>query len=111
LARDGLEPQMQSVQADTGFRFEERSSFPGLATDESAEITTLCKAATGANGTSKVAFGTEAGLFEASGIPTIVCGPGSIDQAHKPNEFIALDQVAQCEAFLDRILERVASRT
>jgi acetylornithine deacetylase len=58
-----------------------------------------------------VAFGTEAGLFEASGIPTIVCGPGSIDQAHKPNEFIALDQIAQCEAFLDRILERVASRT
>ena len=111
FARDELEPQMHAVQADTGFRFEERSSFPGLATDEGAEITALCKAATGANGTSKVAFGTEAGLFEASGIPTIVCGPGSIDQAHKPNEFIALDQVAQCEAFLDRILERVASRS
>jgi acetylornithine deacetylase len=102
---------MQAIQPDTGFRFEERSSFPGLATDESAEITQLCKASTGANGTSKVAFGTEAGLFEASGIPTIVCGPGNIDQAHKPNEFIALAQVALCEAFLARVLERVAQRS
>jgi len=111
FARQDLEPAMQEIQPDTGFRFEERSSFPGLATDESAEITQLCKASTGANGTSKVAFGTEAGLFEASGIPTIVCGPGNIDQAHKPNEFIALAQVALCEAFLARVLERVAQRS
>jgi acetylornithine deacetylase len=111
FARQDLEPAMQAIQPDTGFRFEERSSFPGLATDDSAEITQLCKAATGANGTSKVAFGTEAGLFEASGIPTIVCGPGNIDQAHKPNEFIALSQVALCEAFLERVLERVAQRS
>ncbi|MBL8697198.1 MAG: acetylornithine deacetylase [Alphaproteobacteria bacterium] len=109
-ARRELEPAMHAVQRDTGFRFEELSSFPGLATDEQAEITQLCKAATGANGTSKVAFGTEAGLFEATGIPTIVCGPGHIDQAHKPNEFIAVDQVALCEAFLRRVLERVAQR-
>ena len=111
FARQDLEPAMQAVRPETGFRFEERSSFPGLATDEDAEITELCKAATGANGTSKVAFGTEAGLFEAGGIPTIVCGPGSIDQAHKPNEFIALDQIAQCEAFLERVLENVSRRT
>ena len=110
FARRELEPAMKVVQPDTGFRFEELSSFPGLATDEGAEITQLCKAATGANSTSKVAFGTEAGLFEATGIPTIVCGPGNIDQAHKPNEFVALDQVAQCEAFLRRVLERVAQR-
>jgi acetylornithine deacetylase len=110
FARAELEPAMHAVERDTGFRFEERSSFPGLATEETAEITQLCKAATGANATSKVAFGTEAGLFEASGIPTIVCGPGNIDQAHKPNEFIAVDQVAQCETFLRRVLERVAQR-
>jgi acetylornithine deacetylase len=59
--------------------------------------------------TGKVAFGTEAGLFEAAGIPTIVCGPGSIDQAHKPNEFIAIDQVAQCEAMLKRLIQRMAA--
>jgi len=110
FARDELEPAMHAVNRDTGFRFEERSSFPGLATDEAAEVTTLCKAATGANGTSKVAFGTEAGLFEAAGIPTIVCGPGNIDQAHKPDEFIALEQVALCEEFVSRVLDSVARR-
>ena len=110
FARHELEPAMHAVNRDTGFRFEERSSFPGLATDEAAEVTTLCKAATGANGTSKVAFGTEAGLFEAAGIPTIVCGPGNIDQAHKPDEFIALEQVALCEEFLSRVLDSVARR-
>jgi acetylornithine deacetylase len=110
FAREELEPAMHAVNRDTGFRFEERSSFPGLATDEAAEVTTLCKAATGANGTSKVAFGTEAGLFEAAGIPTIVCGPGNIDQAHKPDEFIALEQVALCEEFLSRVLDSVARR-
>ena len=58
--------------------------------------------------TTKVAFGTEGGLFSAAGIPTIICGPGSIDQAHKPDEFIALDQIARCEAFLKRLIDRVS---
>jgi acetylornithine deacetylase len=55
----------------------------------------------------KVAFGTEAGLIQQAGMPAIVCGPGSIDQAHKPNEFIAISQLAQCEAFMDRLLARL----
>jgi acetylornithine deacetylase len=110
FARNELEPAMHAVQRDTGFSFEELSSFPGLATAEEADVTQLCKAAAGANATTKVAFGTEAGLLQASGIPTIVCGPGSIDQAHKPDEFVALDQVALCEQFLRRVLERVAAR-
>jgi acetylornithine deacetylase len=110
FATTRLVPEMHAVNRDTGFRYEELSTFPGLATSEDADITRLCKAASGANSTTKVAFGTEAGLFEATGIPTIVCGPGSIDQAHKPDEFIALDQVAQCEAFLKRVLADVAQR-
>ena len=109
-AADELEPAMRAIHADTGIGFEPLSTIPGLATAEDSEIVQLAKAATGANATGKVAFGTEAGLFEGIGIPTVVCGPGSIDQAHKPDEFVALDQVALCEQFLRRVLERVAGR-
>ena len=102
-----LLPEMQAVDAATGFRFEEISRIAGLSVDEETEIVQLCKALTGANRTGKVSFGTEAGLFqEMAGIPTVVCGPGSIEQAHKPDEYISLDQVAQCEAFLRRLFER-----
>jgi len=105
-AEHELLPAMHAVAADTGFTWTELSAFPALDTPEDHGVTQLTKAASGDNGTAKVAFGTEAGLFQASGIPTIVCGPGDIEQAHKPDEYIALEQIALCEAFLDRILER-----
>ena len=104
--RTDIEPKMKAINPDTGFAFEELSQFPGLAGDEDAEVTQAAKAASGGNTTGKVAFGTEAGLFEAAGIPTVICGPGDIDQAHKPDEFIALEQIAQCEQFLRRLVER-----
>jgi acetylornithine deacetylase len=105
-----LKPRMTKVVAGTGFSWTELSGFPGLSTDEDAEVAQLAKSATGDNAAmGKVAFGTEAGLFNAAGIPTIVCGPGDIDQAHKPNEFVALEQVALCETFLRRIVERFAA--
>ncbi len=69
----------------------------------------MVKALTGANRTGAVSFGTEAGLFQNAGIPTVVCGPGDIAQAHKPNEFIALDQVAECEAFMRRLMDRLCA--
>lgn len=104
-----LLPEMRRVDAEAGFGWEELSAFPGLATDDDAEVAQMAKSAAGDNAASgKVAFGTEAGLFNAAGIPTIVCGPGDIEQAHKPDEFIALDQVAMCEAFLRRLVERFA---
>jgi acetylornithine deacetylase len=109
--RTKLEPKMKAVHADTGFTFEEISAFPGLAGDEDAEVTQAAKAASGGNTTGKVAFGTEAGLFEAQGIPTVICGPGDIDQAHKPDEFVALEQIALCEQFLRRMIERLEVRT
>jgi acetylornithine deacetylase len=105
-----LEPAMRRVRPETHIRFEPLSTIPGLATAEDSEIVVLAKAASGANASGKVAFGTEAGLFDGAGIPTVVCGPGSIDQAHKPDEFVALDQIAHCEQFLRRVLERVAAR-
>jgi acetylornithine deacetylase len=101
-----IEPEMHATRAGTGFSFEPMSHIPGLATDEDADIVQLAKALTGQNTTGKVAFGTEAGLFQNGGMPAVVCGPGSIDQAHKPDEFIARDQITQCEAFLRKLFER-----
>lgn len=102
-----LLPEMNAVTPNAGFSWEEISAFPGLDTPDEAEITVLVKALAQANATVKVAFGTEAGLIQQAGIPAIVCGPGSIDQAHKPNEFVALSQLALCEAFMDRLLARL----
>lgn len=104
-----LLPEMRSPQAGTGITFEELTSTPGLSAEPDSEIARLACALSGANETGKVSFGTEAGLFQEAGIPTVVCGPGSIDEAHKPDEFIDIDQVRQCEAFLRRLLERVAA--
>ena len=53
----------------------------------------------------KVAYGTEAGLFQAIGIPTVVCGPGAIEQAHKPDEYVDKEQLAQCERFLHQLAQ------
>ena len=95
-----LEVPMKKVAADTGFRFEticEVPSFLGSATDP---ITKLAQRLSGEQGTTLVAFGTEAGLFKGAGIPTVVCGPGSITQAHQPDEYVTLEQLARCELFL-----------
>ena len=107
-AKTELEPAMQAIQPDTGIDFSDLSSFPPLDTPPDAEVVTLAKRFAGQNDTSKVAFGTEAGLFQKHGISAVVCGPGSIEQAHKPDEFCALEQIEKCEAFMDRLIEHVA---
>ena len=56
-----------------------------------------------------MSFGTEGGVYQKAGIPTVICGPGSIEQAHKPDEWIALEQITACEAFLDRLIVRIAA--
>jgi acetylornithine deacetylase len=101
-------PEMHAVRPETSIHIEELSAAPGLDTPKDHEATQLAAALTGANGTIKVPFGTEGGLFAAAGIPAVICGPGSIDQAHKPDEFVALDQIARCEAFLQRLIDRVS---
>lgn len=77
---------------------------PGLDTPADAEVIALLTEWGGEPTSEKVAYGTEAGLFDQIGIPTVVCGPGDIAQAHAPDEFVALDQIAQCEALLDRVI-------
>ncbi|HEX9583279.1 MAG TPA: acetylornithine deacetylase [Gammaproteobacteria bacterium] len=99
----GLLPEMHAVSVRTEFHWVRLSHIPGFDTGEDAEVVQLAKSLTGANTTAKVSFGTEAGLFEQGGMPAVVCGPGSIEQAHKPDEYITLDQVAQCEKFLLRL--------
>jgi len=105
----GLVPEMQKVDPATGISFEMLTSTAGLSEAPDSEVAELARSLSGANSVGKVSFGTEAGLFQEAGIPTIVCGPGSIDEAHRPNEFIAIDQVRQCEAFLRRLIDRVAN--
>jgi acetylornithine deacetylase len=103
-AADVLEPEMRAVDPQTGFEFFTKAQIPGLDTAEGDKVTALAQALSRNRGASKVAYAAEAGLFQQAGIPSIICGPGSIEQAHKPNEFIALDQVARCEAFLERLV-------
>jgi acetylornithine deacetylase len=105
-ARETLEPEMRAIQPATGFTWEELSNSPGLDTDPGEPVVAVAKALSGGNATGKVAFGTEAGLFQkTAGIPAVVCGPGDIDQAHKPDEFVAVDQLARAEAMMRRLLE------
>jgi len=104
----GLVPEMQAVAPETGISFEKLTATPGLSEAPDSEVADLVRSLSGANEVGKVSFGSEAGLFQEADIPTIVCGPGSIDEAHRPNEFIALDQVRQCEAFLRRLIDRVS---
>lgn len=108
-AREELLPRMRAVSPQAGIDFEEISAFAGLDTPEHHEAVVLAKALSGANATTKVAFGTEAGLIAESGIPAVVCGPGSIEQAHKPDEFVSLEQLALCEAFMERLSDRLAA--
>lgn len=104
----GLEPAMQRVAPGTGIATSEVNRVPALApqTDSPAEHLALHLAA--ANGTHAVSYCTEAGLFQQIGVPAVVCGPGSIEQAHKPDEFIAVSELRKCEQFMRRLIASCA---
>ena len=82
---------------------------PGLAPEPGSVAETLALRLAGKNHTQTVPFGTEAGHYQAAGIPTVVCGPGSIDQAHQPDEYITLDQLEAGAAFMRRLAAACAS--
>ena len=67
----------------------------------------LARQLTGANHTEAVSYGTEAGLFQEAGIPSVICGPGDIREAHKPNEYIEISQVAACETFIRKLITQL----
>tara|TARA_R110002110_G_scaffold154154_6_gene347927 strand:+ start:2263 stop:3417 length:1155 start_codon:yes stop_codon:yes gene_type:complete len=84
--------------------------YPGLGTAPGAEVVSFVKGLNGGNGHLKVAYGTEGGMFaERLGLPTVVCGPGSMDQGHMPDEYIEEAQLQRCEAMMIRLLERCAT--
>ena len=104
-----LLPEMRAVSPDAAIHFHLINDAPGLGTAPDAPMVKLVQALTGANDLGKVSFAAEAGLFQAAEIPTVICGPGAIDQAHKPDEYVALDQLRRCEAFLDRLIAHLGA--
>ena len=95
-----LEPAMKAVAPEAGFSFETICEIPSFLGSVSDAVTRLAQRLAGESRVTQVAFGTEAGLFKQSGIPTVVCGPGSIVQAHQPDEYVSLEQLGRCEAFM-----------
>jgi acetylornithine deacetylase len=103
-AHEKLEPSMKAIDAAAGFTFTPAIGLPPLETAAEAEIAVLAKQLARRNEHGKVGYGTEASLFQAGGIPSVVVGPGNIEQAHKPDEFIEIAELARCNAFIDRLI-------
>ncbi|RON47735.1 acetylornithine deacetylase [Pseudomonas frederiksbergensis] len=101
-------PRMRAVSEQSDIRFSELSAYPGLVTDARSEAAELIAAFSGSREFGTVAFGTEGGLFDAVGIATVVCGPGSMDQGHKPDEFVSVEQLNGCDAMLQRMLASIS---
>jgi len=99
---------VQRDDVDVGIELEVTNEYPPLDTPADSEVVALVAALTGQHERIKVGFGSEGGLFsERLGVPTVVCGPGSIDQAHKPDEYIERDQLHRCDAMMDALLGRL----
>ncbi len=110
-----LEAEAEAIVAPLRGEFPEAAitverlwDYPGLGTPSDAEVVRFVKGLTGANGTMKVAFGTEGGLFDARlGVPTVICGPGSMAQGHKPDEFVSVEQIERCRGMLAALVDRL----
>jgi len=102
---ESLAIEMRKTDASAGIDLEWKSQTVGLAASETDAIVQWAMRLSNIHHVGKVSYGTEAGLFQQIGVPSVICGPGDIAQAHTPNEFVALEQLAQCEAFMDRIIE------
>lgn len=109
FARDEIEPAMKTRDPESGFDFQMLGDTKGFDLPDDHPAVRFVAGLTGDNRTGRVSFGTEAGLFNESGMPTVVCGPGHIEQAHKPDEFISLEQLAQGERFLRRLMDEVCN--
>jgi acetylornithine deacetylase len=102
---DVLAREMRAIEPQAGIELEWASQTLGLAAAETDAIVQWAMKLARSDKTGKVSYGTEAGLFQEMGVPTVILGPGDIAEAHRPNEFVALDQLAQCEVFMGRIME------
>ncbi len=104
-----LLPAMRAVMPGADIVTEVIGEIDGLIPADDNEAKEIFMELTGANGADTVAFGTEAGIFQALGMSAVVCGPGSIEQAHKPDEYLALDQLAECLSMLERLGGKLAT--
>src|ERR1700733_7854772 len=100
-----LAREMQQTDVSSGIDLKWVSQTAGLAASEADAIVQWAMRLSNNHSVGKVSYGTEAGLFQKMGVSSVICGPGDIAQAHTPNEFVALEQLARCEAFVNRILE------
>ena len=102
-ASQQLLPKMKQTESTCDIRFTGLSEYPGLCTDIDSEAARYVMAWCGSSEAGTVPYGTEGGLFHEAGIPTLVCGPGFMDQGHKANEYVAIDQLTQCSAMLNNL--------
>ncbi len=102
-----IEPAMKAVHPDCGFAYGIDLEMPGMALPADHALATVVKQVAGSNSAGKVAYGTEGGFYQQAGIPTIICGPGHIDQAHQPDEWIAQSELDACDRFIRRLAGRL----
>src|SRR6478609_8327925 len=100
-------PAMHAVDPATYIQFDHISTLPGFDDDGRNAIADIGRACSEAHTTHKVSYGTEAALFHNALMPAVICGPGHIEQAHQPNEWVSLDQLARCEAFMERLAQHL----
>ena len=103
FANISLLPEMKKIFPESVIKKEVIGEIIGFDRIENSEASEFISNLTGDNSKEVVSFGTEAGLFQEIGISTVVCGPGSIEQAHKIDEFITLEQIKKCLILLDGI--------
>ena len=109
FAREEVLPRMRAVHPGADIRSTIGAEIRPLMPEKESAAEALVRALTGANQSYAVAYGTEAGAFQHAGVPTVVCGPGDIAQAHKPDEFIALAQLDACDDFLRKLIRHMAA--
>jgi acetylornithine deacetylase len=102
-----IETGMKAVHPACGFSYDIVLEMPGMALPPDHALATVVKHLTGSNSAGKVAYGTEGGFFQNAGIPTIICGPGHIAQAHQPDEWIAQSELDACDVFIRRLTDRL----
>jgi acetylornithine deacetylase len=100
----------RDVFSQARFEFMDLQSYPAMNTPVDSEAVKFVHALTGGNSTGKITFGTEGGLFQkVLGTPAVVCGPGNIAVAHKPDEYVSEAQMAQCDKMLERLVEKLSA--
>ena len=109
-AAELVSERYRGVHKDARFVFTDLQSYPALDTPVDSDVVNFVRALTGGNSTGKITFGTEGGLFQKElGIPSVVCGPGNIAVAHKPDEHVSVEQMDLCDVMLQRLLDRISA--